>query len=170
MARIRALKNDEIGGKLQAIYPQFSTSSGELFSPLGVAAHRPEMMKTMVDHLKSVMTTGTVERRLKEILAVKVSRLNASHACFSFYKESIKAFGVTEEEISALDDFEEYPFSDREKVALRFAEVMTVDPHLAMDDLYEGLQKHFCEEEIVELALVIGLFNYLNRFSDALQL
>ena len=29
---------------------------------------------------------------------------------------------------------------------------------------------HFDEGEIVELAAVIGLFNYFNRFNDALQI
>jgi len=40
------------------------------------AAHRPEIMKTMTEHFRTVMTTGTVPRKLKEMVAVRVSHLN----------------------------------------------------------------------------------------------
>jgi len=29
-------------------------------------------------------------------------------------------------------------------------------------------RQHFSDEELVELAAVVGLFNYINRFNDAL--
>ena len=60
--------------------------------------------------------------------------------------------------------------SEKEKVALRFAERMTLDPNNVDDGLWAELRKHFDEGEVVELAAVIGLFNYFNRFNDALQM
>ena len=60
--------------------------------------------------------------------------------------------------------------TDREKVALRFAERMTTDAHQVDDALWAELRRHFDEGEIVELASVVGLFNYFNRFNDALQM
>jgi alkylhydroperoxidase family enzyme len=32
----------------------------------------------------------------------------------------------------------------------------------------EALRAHYSEGEIVEIAAVVGLFNYFNRFNDAL--
>ncbi|MBI2677844.1 MAG: carboxymuconolactone decarboxylase family protein [Candidatus Koribacter versatilis] len=60
--------------------------------------------------------------------------------------------------------------SGKEKVALRFAERMTLDPNNVDEALWAEFRKHFDEGEAVELAAVIGLFNYFNRFNDALQM
>jgi alkylhydroperoxidase family enzyme len=38
------------------------------------------------------------------------------------------------------------------------------------DELWAELRRHFDEGETVELLSAIGLFNYFNRFNDALQM
>ncbi|MBF6590156.1 MAG: carboxymuconolactone decarboxylase family protein [Ktedonobacterales bacterium] len=39
-------------------------------------ALRPEIMATAVAHMRAIFGTGTVETRLKELLAVRVSQIN----------------------------------------------------------------------------------------------
>jgi alkylhydroperoxidase family enzyme len=82
-----------------------------------------------------------------------------------------RRLGWSDEQIKNLHQFEERPdFSDREKTALRLAERMTTDPHKIDDAHWTDLRRHFDEGEIVELLAAIGLFNYFNRFNDALQM
>jgi alkylhydroperoxidase family enzyme len=50
----------------------FSTMS-TLFRTM---AHRPEIMHNSMQLLEAVMRTGTVEPRLKELVAVRVSQVN----------------------------------------------------------------------------------------------
>ncbi|MGH9519093.1 MAG: carboxymuconolactone decarboxylase family protein [Terriglobales bacterium] len=40
-------------------------------------AHRPELLRTMLAHFRAVMEGGTVPLKLKELLAVRVSQINA---------------------------------------------------------------------------------------------
>ena len=47
---------------------------------------------------------------------------------------------------------------------------MTSDSHTISDALFTDLRKHFDEGEVIELLAAIGLFNYFNRFNDALQM
>jgi alkylhydroperoxidase family enzyme len=61
-------------------------------------------------------------------------------------------------------------FSEQEKTALRLAERVTHDAHSVDDQLWRQLRQHFDEGEIVELLAAIGLFNYFNRFNDALRM
>ncbi len=61
-------------------------------------------------------------------------------------------------------------FTDAEKAALRLAEHMTIDAHRVSDKLWSELRRHYAEGEIIELAAAIGLFNYFNRFNDALRM
>ena len=41
-----------------------------------VAAHRPEIVRTLYAHMKAVMGRGSVPQLLKELLSVRVSQIN----------------------------------------------------------------------------------------------
>ena len=60
-------------------------------------------------------------------------------------------------------------FTPAERAALTLAERMTTDAHGVDEDVWASLKEHFDDGQIVELAAVIGLFNYFNRFNDALR-
>ncbi|HVU70365.1 MAG TPA: hypothetical protein VHD63_24770 [Ktedonobacteraceae bacterium] len=83
-----------------------------------------------------------------------------------------KQFGVTEELLDALYHIDEHQhlFSERELAALRFAEMMTTGAQDITEMQWDELQSHFDDGELVELASVIGLFNFFNRFADALEI
>lgn len=82
-----------------------------------------------------------------------------------------RRLGWSDEQISGMADSEPRgDFTEREKAALRFAEKMTLDPHGVDDAQWQQLRQHFDEGEVVELAAAIGLFNYFNRFNDALRM
>ena len=51
-----------------------------------------------------------------------------------------------------------------------FAEVMTTSGRDVDEALWDELQAHFDDGEIVELASVVGLFNFFNRYADALRI
>ncbi len=79
--------------------------------------------------------------------------------------------GWSEDQIKNLGDYESRSdFTAAEKAALRLAENMTRDAHGVDDQQWGELRKHFDEGEIIELAAAIGLFNYFNRFNDALKM
>ena len=82
-----------------------------------------------------------------------------------------RRLGWSEDLLQHLAEFEQRSdLTEREKAALAFAERMTRDAHHVDDALWARLKQHFDEGEIVELGCVVGLFNYFNRFNDALQM
>ncbi|TMC39798.1 MAG: carboxymuconolactone decarboxylase family protein [Chloroflexi bacterium] len=83
-----------------------------------------------------------------------------------------RQLGVSEALLDALYRIDEFRhlFTERELVALRFAEIMTTGARDVDESLWDELQAHFDDGEIVEIATVIGLFNFFNRFADALQI
>ena len=56
------------------------------------------------------------------------------------------------------------------QAALRFAEAMTLASRRMDDAVFNALRQHFDEGQVVEIAAVIGLFNYFNRFNNALDM
>ncbi|GAC1383077.1 MAG: hypothetical protein NVS4B7_07740 [Ktedonobacteraceae bacterium] len=83
-----------------------------------------------------------------------------------------RQLGVSEALLDALYHIDEHShlFTERERVALRFAEIMTTGARDVDESLWDQLQTHFDDGEIVEIATVIGLFNFFNRFADALHI
>jgi alkylhydroperoxidase family enzyme len=79
--------------------------------------------------------------------------------------------GWTDDQINDLANFEKRSdFAEKEKAALRLAERVTRDAHTVDNKLFGELRKHFDEGEIIELLAAVGLFNYFNRFNDALEM
>ena len=72
---------------------------------------------------------------------------------------------------STLQIFATVPTSPtRRRAALELAERVTRDPHEVDDAFWAELRKYYDEGEIIELLAAIGLFNYFNRFNDALRM
>ncbi len=79
--------------------------------------------------------------------------------------------GWSDDQVGNLADFRNRnDFSDAEKAALELAERVTRDPHEVDDAFWTELRRHYDEGEIIELLAAIGLFNYFNRFNDALRM
>jgi len=55
------------------------------------------------------------------------------------------------------------------RAALRYADAVTADGNGVSDELYAALAAEWDEGQIVEITQVIGLFNYFNRFNNALR-
>src|SRR5690348_376785 len=83
-----------------------------------------------------------------------------------------RQLGVTEELLDALYHIDEHQhlFSERERVAIRFAEIATTSARDVEEALWDELQAHFDDGQLVELTSIIGLFNFFNRYADALQI
>ena len=79
--------------------------------------------------------------------------------------------GWTEDQLEQLAEFRDRPdFTQAEKAALELSERVTRDPHEVDDAFWEELRRYYDEGEIIELLAAIGLFNYFNRFNDALRM
>jgi alkylhydroperoxidase family enzyme len=71
--------------------------------------------------------------------------------------------GITEDLVAALRDYERGPFSEREKVALRYADRLYHDHHAVDDSLWAELGTRFTEDEILELTWVLAEFIALGK-------
>ena len=78
---------------------------------------------------------------------------------------------VPTEKIDALGDYATSPlFSDAEKVALEYADAIT-DTHRDVDDtLFARLQRHYDDDTIAELTMIIAWQKASSRFNHALRI
>ncbi len=74
--RIRRLDRDEVDSQTQSIYDHFIHERGNVPNMFRTVAHRPEILRTMIAHFRAVMETGTVSKKLKELVIVRTSQIN----------------------------------------------------------------------------------------------
>lgn len=59
-------------------------------------------------------------------------------------------------------------FSEAERVALEYAERVTITDHKVDDALFSRLRQHYTEAQIVELTAVIAFENYRSKLNPSL--
>lgn len=172
MPRIEPLMPDEVGPEVRATFDRFFSQRGTIPNMFRTMALRPAIMETAEAHMNAIFQTGTVEPRLKEMLAVRVSQINDCNYCCASHTALAKKLGASEALLDAMYNIDQHGdlFTPAERVALTLAERMTTDAHGVDEEVWADVHAHFDEGQIVELAAVIGLFNYFNRFNDALRI
>lgn len=171
MPRITRLDRSEVSPELAALYDKAFSQRGNVPNMFRVMAHRPEIFSTMMAHFAAVLNTGTVSTKLKELIIVRTSQINDTPYCLASHTTLARGLGWTDEQLSHLAEWSNRSdFTQAEKAALQLAEVVTRDAHALTDQQFAELRSYYSEGEIVELLCAVGLFNYFNRFNNALRM
>ena len=171
MSRISRLERREVTPEMATLYDKIFALRGNVPNMFRVMAHRPEIFTTMQAHFGAVLSTGTVPAKLKELIIVRTSQVNVTPYCLASHTILAKNLGWSDEQLSHLADWPQRDdFTPAEKAALRLAETVTRDANAVTDEQFAELRGFYSEGEIVELLCAIGLFNYFNRFNNALRM
>jgi alkylhydroperoxidase family enzyme len=76
MPRISRIDRAAASPEVAEVYDHFMKTRGNIPNMFRTAAHRPEIMRTMVAHFRAVMETGTVPTKLKELVIVRTTQIN----------------------------------------------------------------------------------------------
>ena len=166
MARIELIEPENATPEVKEIYEK--TLRGKPGNAQKALAHRPEMLKNFLAFYASV--GRSLDRRLYEMIYLRVSFINGCHYCQQHHLASSRRAGLTAEDWKALKDGSYARFSEKEQIALAYAEKLTRASREITDADFEKLKQHFSDAEIVDLHLLVGLANLTNRFTDPLGL
>ena len=77
--------------------------------------------------------------------------------------------GASEEKVRQVETWADSPhYAERERVALEFAEAMTITGRRVSDELFARVRKHYSEDAVVELTAAVALENFRSKFNVAL--
>jgi uncharacterized peroxidase-related enzyme len=171
MSRISRLDRSQVTPDIVALFDKVFSQRGNVPNMFRVMAHRPEIFATMQAHFAAVLNTGTVPTKLKELIIVRTSQVNRTPYCLASHTTLARNLGWSDDQLAHLADWpKRADFTPAEKAALRLAETVTRDAHGVTEEQFEEVRNYYSEGEIVELLCAVGLFNYFNRFNDALRM
>ena len=80
------------------------------------------------------------------------------------------AAGLSDEKLDALADYATNPLFDaRERAALAYADAMTHTGREVPDELFEELRRHFNDDSLIELTMIVAWENSSSKFNHALR-
>jgi AhpD family alkylhydroperoxidase len=128
----------------------------------------PEALKGMYA-LESYLSHCSLDHHFLHLLKLRASQINGCAFCIDMHWKDARAGGETEQRLYGLDAWRESPYyTDRERAALAWTEAVTlISTTHAPDEEFAELQKHFSEQEIVDLIYAISVINVWNRIAIA---
>jgi uncharacterized peroxidase-related enzyme len=166
MARISFVEPAQATPEVKEIYD--GKLKGKPGSIQKALAHRPAMLGKFLEFYASV--GRSLDRKMYEAVYLRLSLINGCHYCTQHHIQSARRIGLTPEQMSGLKAGDYSGFGAPEQAALRYAEKLTRTPGGGDDADFAELKKHFSDEQIVDLHMLIGLANLTNRVTGPLAL
>ena len=139
--------------RLLTWYPKAALSSGVLEA---LVAHRD----------------AGLSARLLQLIRMRVSFRASCAFCIDMNASEFAAHGISEDELTALQGSDTLEacssFTERERLALRYVDALTLTPIAIGAELVAAMQREFSERQFVVLATTIAQVNYWTRLIQGL--
>ncbi|CAN7279121.1 carboxymuconolactone decarboxylase family protein [Variovorax sp. LjRoot290] len=123
----------------------------------------PKAFQGLLD-ASAAVHKGALGSRLVDLVLLRLSQINGCGYCIDMHWRDLIRQEIDPRHLNALAGWREAPFfSERERAALRWAELVNATPHSdASDEEFARLKAHFTDVEIVELGFTIAVINAWN--------
>jgi uncharacterized peroxidase-related enzyme len=171
MSWIEEVEVSEADGKLAASYAALIKQRGKVSNILKVHSLNPDALEAHLDLYMTIMFGKSgLSRAEREAIAVVVSASNDCEYCVSHHAEALRRYIKDEEIISLLmsaDGLE--TLEPRLSNIVRHAEKLTTAPGAMTEiDLGELRAEGLSDGDILDITLIVGYFNFVNRIAVGL--
>jgi uncharacterized peroxidase-related enzyme len=131
---------------------------------------RPAVARAFTELNKAVMSNhGRVTAEQKRLIGYLASHAAGCRYCQAHTILAAERFGATPERLADIWSYRTSThFTPAERAAFDFAIAAASVPNAVTQDIADALRNHWDEGEIVEIASVVALFGFLNRWNDSM--
>jgi len=171
MSWIEEVEVSEAEGKLAETYAALIEQRGKVSNILKVHSLNPDAMSAHLDLYMTIMFGKSgLSRAEREAIAVVVSANNDCDYCVNHHAEALRRYIKDEEVVDMLmaaDGLE--TLEPRLSNIVRHAEKLTTAPGaMTESDLGELRAEGLSDSDILDLTLIVGYFNFVNRIAVGL--
>ena len=130
----------------------------------------PANLQAMIN-LSASVKKSSLGARLVELVNLRISQINGCGLCVDMHWRDLLGQGAEPRHLNAVAAWRGAPFfSEREKAALRWAEIVNGQPHSdASDEEFARVREHFSEVEVVELGYAVAAIKGWNMLNLSLR-
>lgn len=169
--RISPKNEKEYPFLIRMIFRAQKRKYGKALEPTRLWGRSPKLLLGLQTLYRTIdRKSSPIEPSLRSLVTVRVSQINHCSFCIDINSAILEKQGISPEKILSLPECRTSPeFSEREKIALAYAEAMTKTDEGVTDELFGQLKTQFKEQEIIELTAVIAYQNLSSKFNAALD-
>ena len=167
MSRLRLLDRDDAPIAVRPLYRPDGSASALLRS----LANAPDVLETLWPFVLQTSDEGSLDLRTKELVVVRVSRLNNCRYCLASHRPVAVEVGVPERHVAIVCD--EAPLDDlpaRERAIVDWIDAFVLEPAGISDSLVARLLDHMRDDQLIELCALIGATEFLNKYCTAFEI
>ncbi|MBK2125158.1 carboxymuconolactone decarboxylase family protein [Fangia hongkongensis] len=112
-----------------------------------------------------------LDQTIRTLVELRVSQINGCTYCIEMHMEEAIKCGISENKLIALPrSMDSNEFNDKERVSLKFCELLTHHMQIHKARAYcQEIKEYYTDREIVDLTICISLMNAFNRIAISLR-
>jgi alkylhydroperoxidase family enzyme len=179
MSLVRLVEIGELSGVPLEMAESGQAQYGQVLNTWKAIMNRPDMFATYLPFLRQVAGPGKLDQHVKDICALYVGTLNNCRYTASHRAASGAKNGLSQDQMIAAVNGNWDIFDEPTKLALEFTKQLTLNPtsHTysslpqAVDAaVLKKIKETFSDEEIVDLAMTVSVWNSIARFHRVMDL
>jgi AhpD family alkylhydroperoxidase len=121
--------------------------------------------------LSQAVAASSLEPELQQLVKLRASQINGCAFCTQLHLNESRHMGIAAPKLDLLAVWREAGvFSDREKAALQWTELLTrLSEHHVSDEDYAAVAAHFTPSELAWLSAAVAVINTWNRIAAPFQ-
>lgn len=162
MATIRLVSTGD-GDEAAAALEKVVSRRGREASFYRMYANSPNLLDPICEVVWALWSAHEVDRGTLELTILRVSQLVGAEYEWTHHRGMAADAGVTEEQITALIDWEAADcFDDRQRALLAIVDAAVTSERVP-SELIAAAQRHFTDAQMVDLMTTIGLYRSIGQ-------
>lgn len=161
MSYISQVKYEEASPEVREQFEYQISRHGRITNMKKTLLHSVPSYKALMEWytLRDVVQPFIGERGVN-FFCYAISTENSCLICSTFFAQILDELGI---------EFEGFDFTEQEQLLIDYGRALVSNPHEVPESVYEGLKKHFSEEQIVALTAFGSIMIATNLINTALK-
>jgi alkylhydroperoxidase family enzyme len=169
MARVKLLTLHEIEPELRERFEKMQTHGFEMLNIYRVLAHSPAACLAFMRLANRLLFHAKLDAKLRELAILRVAHLTQAAYERIQHEDIARGLGIPAKQIAGVKRWKgSKRFSAPERAVLQFTDELTRNVR-AKKATFKKLQGFLSEQELVELTLTVGMYNFVSRFLEGLE-
>lgn len=170
MPRLQPLELEDAPAEAREFYALDEERYGYVLNNTKLYAYNVPVLRAMKAVVAGYAATSALPLSLKSLVRVRIALVNDCPFCADLHASIGLGDGLEEGKIAVLgSDAPGDRLSARERLAVEYADCVTITGRDVDDELFERLEAAFTAEEIIELTFTVAVENLFSKFHHALR-
>jgi AhpD family alkylhydroperoxidase len=170
MARVETIDEAEHPELAELVARLRGGRRGRLINIYRLLLNSPAIAESWFELVGAVRWQTELDGGLREIIIIRVALLNQVEYVLRAHEPYALEEGLTQAQHDAIGAWEQSTlFSGPQRAALAYTDAMTRDVRVPQP-VFDELRRHFSDRQIVELTVLIGVYNMHTRVLQALEI